>query len=350
MGVALLRRDSSADRAFRRAQRLDRHGRLDAAIDALSGTGLALEPRHERYLVDLRHRAFFAHRAVSTHMTWPPEHGDSQFAQGCFPEIDRPQLNADAMWSGVFGSGCLVVRDLLPQAEVETLRMCISNAYESHDRYTRTGEILDDDPWFFPFQPCPQNSVADELNRGWYRESGAELAADSPRSLLTVIDILRRNDVIRHIADYLGERPALSVRKTSLRRIPKDIDAEHGWHQDGAFLGKGIRTVNLWIALTDCGIDAPSMDMVPRRLHHIVPSGTEGAVFEWSVSALAVAEAAGDTPPQRMHFRAGDAVFFDEMNLHRTGADPGMTNDRFALEAWFFAPSCYPMDQMPILV
>ena len=49
-------------------------------------------------------------------------------------------------------------------------------------------------------------------------------------------------------------------------------------------------------------------------------------------------------------FKAGDAVFFDEMNMHRTGSDPGMTNDRYALEAWFFAPSCYPMDQIPLLV
>ena len=67
-----------------------------------------------------------------------------------------------------------------------------------------------------------------------------------------------------------------------------------GWHQDGAFLGQGIRTVNVWIALTDCGVDAPSMDMVPRRMTDIVPTGTEGALMSWTVSQILVEDAAGE--------------------------------------------------------
>jgi hypothetical protein len=29
---------------------------------------------------------------------------------------------------------------------------------------------------------------------------------------------------------------------------------------------------------------------------------------------------------------------------------PGMTRDRYTVEAWFFAPSSYPHDQIPIVV
>jgi hypothetical protein len=29
------------------------------------------------------------------------------------------------------------------------------------------------------------------------------------------------------------------------------------------------------------------------------------------------------------------------MNLHCTASDPSMTRDRYAIEAWFFAPSTY---------
>jgi hypothetical protein len=38
------------------------------------------------------------------------------------------------------------------------------------------------------------------------------------------------------------------------------------------------------------------------------------------------------------------------MNLHCTAIAPGMTKDRYAIEAWFFAPSCYPMNQLPLMV
>jgi ectoine hydroxylase-related dioxygenase (phytanoyl-CoA dioxygenase family) len=108
--------------------------------------------------------------------------------------------------------------------------------------------------------------------------------------------------------------------------------------------------VNLWIALTDCGVDAPTMDMVPKRLHEIVPTGTEGAAFNWSVSREIVNQYSQDSPPVRLQFKAGDAILFDEMNLHCTAIAQDMTKDRYAIEAWFFAPSCYPMDQLPLIV
>jgi len=175
------------------------------------------------------------------------------------------------------------------------------------------------------------------------------LAADSPRGLFNLINCLQDAGITDMVTEYLGERPALSVRKTSLRQVSHNRPMP-GWHQDGAFLGQGIRTVNVWIALTDCGVDAPSMDMVPRRMTDIVPTGTEGAVFNWSLSQLAVRDAAGDTPPVRLQFREGDAIIFDEMNLHRTSSSAEFLRDRFAIEAWFFAPSWYPIEQLPIMV
>ena len=72
--------------------------------------------------------------------------------------------------------------------------------------------------------------------------------------------------------------------------------------------------------------------------------------MSWTVSQILVEDAAGDTPPVRLQFREGDAIIFDEMNLHRSAVSPGMTKDRFAIEAWFFAPSCYPIEQLPIMV
>ena len=119
------------------------------------------------------------------------------------------------------------------------------------------------------------------------------------------------------------------------------------WHQDGAFLGRETRTINVWLACSTCGIDAPSLDLVARRLD-LVETGTGSAAFSWSV-AREVGDRVGGDDIVRPVFAPGDAILFDHFNLHRTGVAPGMTRARYAIESWFFAPSTYPVDQVPIL-
>jgi hypothetical protein len=151
------------------------------------------------------------------------------------------------------------------------------------------------------------------------------------------------------VAAHLGEWPALSVKKATLRRVTKE-KSNAAWHQDGAFMGTDIRTVNLWLALSHCGDDAPGLDILPRRLDHIVETGTPGAVFDWSASPDMVERAAEGTRVCRPIFEPGDALLFDHMFMHRTAAGPEMTKDRHGVEMWFFAPSLYPPSQIPLVV
>ena len=90
------------------------------------------------------------------------------------------------------------------------------------------------------------------------------------------------------------------------------------------------------------------MDLVPKRLEEIAETGTEGANFDWSVSPAVVERVAAPEGTVRPEFKAGDALLFDHLNLHRTAADPSMTRDRYAIETWFFAPSVYPEKQVPL--
>ena len=306
-------------------------------------------PGIEVELVRLRHEGFVSEAHDEPAAQWPPEYRSSFAGIDGIPEVKRDVLTADLLRGGVFERGSIIVRGLLDAGDVSLIREGIEHTYAGHDRARSGASVSETSPWFVPFETSTRKSEI-ELDRDWYRDGGAELAADSPRGMFNLLEVLEANGLIGLVTEYLGERPALSVRKTSLRRIPHDLNAEHGWHQDGAFLGQGIRTMNLWIALSDCGVDAPSMDMVPRRLNYIVPTGTEGAIFDWSVSSRQITEACDGGEPTHLHFKAGDAIVFDEMNLHRTSALPGMTKPRYAIEAWFFAPSCYPLDQLPLLV
>ena len=90
------------------------------------------------------------------------------------------------------------------------------------------------------------------------------------------------------------------------------------------------------------------MDVVPRRLDEIVPTGTDGAVFEWSVSQVVAEQAAGEAGIARPICEPGDVLLFDEMFLHATAAEPGMTGVRYAIECWFFGPSQFPDGYAPL--
>ena len=110
------------------------------------------------------------------------------------------------------------------------------------------------------------------------------------------------------------------------------------------------RSLNLWLALSRCGDEAPGLDVVPRRLDHHVTTGGEGTFLASVVGQEDAERAAGDTPIVRPIFEPGDALFFDELLLHKTAADPSMAHPRFALESWFFGGSAFPREYAPVAV
>jgi hypothetical protein len=294
----------------------------------------------------------------SSFSRWPPATTELIGNLVGIPEISRELMNAANMRSAILNNGSLIVRNLITASEAKAIIDDVNISFEKYDAAMDGKPLEESAPWFVPFKSSDKLGITefsswspeDRGSRHWVRDGGGILAADSPRTFAHLIELFHNNSIITSVQEYLGERPALSVKKTTLRRVTCDGNTANGWHQDGAFLGKGIRTINLWIALSDCGVDAPTMDMVPKRLREIVPTGTHGAAFDWSVSREIVDRFSADSPPVRLQFKAGDAIFFDEMNLHCTAIAPGMTKDRFAIEAWFFAPSCYPMNQLPLMV
>jgi len=183
--------------------------------------------------------------------------------------------------------------------------------------------------------------------------NGGMWTVDSPRAMFDVLESFRAVGLRRVLREYLGERPVLSAKKATLRRV---VMARGGdWHQDGAFLGAGIRSINVWLALSACGgaSKCPGLDVVPQRLPEVCPTGTDGAWFDWSVGQGMVDRVAGPAGVVRPAFEPGDALLFDDLNLHRTAPLPGHDDadvvPRYAIETWFFAPSVYPAEQIPVV-
>jgi hypothetical protein len=308
------------------------------ALDELTAENRAARSSAvERELVALRHRAVDAvPRSAPDH--WPPEVVDPFPDVDGVPEIDATRVDVERLAGGIVHHGCLALRGLFDAATVDRVVAGIDAAIEEWDHRDEAGPP--DDPWLVAFDPGPGRDVGGL--RKWVADRKGIWLADAPRLTFEILDIVGRTGVLRAIAEHFGERPAFSLEKSTLRRTPPQ-DRIATWHQDGAFLDPGVRTVNLWIALTTCGGDAtvPGLDVFPKRFPELVVEPAAPAAAH-SVGFETIDRLAEETPPIRPPFEAGDALLFDELFLHRTGISPGMDRDRYALECWFFAPSRAP--------
>jgi len=278
----------------------------------------------------------------------PPDSGPG--ATCAIPEVDAAQLDIGVLRSAMAEHGSLIVRRLFAPATLQALQPVIDRVLDACERHSH-GEQPARDTYFNP----PDNLVSIMPNRGkelrntrnFHRDSGSAMCVEAPGVAEALLQCYAAHGLQSLLRDYLGEAPCLSVKKWVLRRSKLPV-AEAGWHQDGAFMGTAINSLNMWLPLNTCGgtTGAPGMDVLPRRLTSI--ASAEGAQFDWSVSTSEVQSASGEKGLQSPEFHAGDAFFFDHFFLHRTQYGLAFSEIRYAIETWFFGENSFPKNQIPL--
>jgi hypothetical protein len=334
---------------------------LLAEIDELTRVNRqSRDPRNEIRLLQLRYLA-----GVGMLQGRP---GDTKYPEPAFDALpDRngdlagitpEQLTPEVLRAGILRDGCLLVRGAVGPRDAKRLVKQIHAAWEARDKL-RSGKPADGGYYQDFVEPVGDPRAEQKAGDGeepvgiaalrefWVSTGGGLWVADSPHLMFEMLDSFERAGLVDVIRAYLGERPTISIQKCTLRKV--DPDAGHGWHQDGAFMGD-VRAINVWLALSRCGDEAPGMDIVPKRLDRIVATGTEGAIFDWSVSPQVAAEAAGEAGILRPIFEPGDVLLFDDLFLHSTAAEPSMKKSRLAIESWFFGASASPAEYAPLAV
>ncbi len=292
--------------------------------------------------------------AAGGHVPWSERYDKRFETTETFPEIGVEQLDADALRAGILGKGALIVRNLMDNQTASALRDCIDRGLESPVRLGKVGNQEGaPDPWFrrSPLIATGAQGPARVRGGDLSPQSGSIWGVDAPMAAADLIAFYDRLGLRDILAAYFNEEALLSVRKWVLRCVPAMKGGNKGWHQDGRFMGADIRTVNLWIALSDCGSDmaAPGLEMLADSRRVIHETGTQGAFFDWTVGPDLVAKLGEKHPVVCPTFRAGDAIFCDHFSLHRTGEGPRDTQSRYAVESWFFAASTAPAKQQPLL-
>ena len=258
------------------------------------------------------------------------------------PELSPDELAPEAVRAAILSRGCVLVRGMIPADQAQALADGIDQVFDARERVGIEGS--DPAGYYEAFKAEPPYGM---MERGFVADAGDAFAADSPRVMFEAFEAFQGPGLGEVVSGYLGERPAVSANKCVLRRLKPQSGS--AWHQDGAFLGD-VRALNVWLSLSRCGDVAPGLDIVPRRIDEIVETGTEGAIFNWSVSSAVAEREAGEAGIARPIFEPGDALLFDDRFLHSTATDESMTETRYAIESWFFAPSAFPADYVPIAI
>lgn len=263
--------------------------------------------------------------------------------EGELPEIPADDLTPGLLRAGILRDGCLLVRGLISRADALRFARGIDRSFDERERHD--GGRRFDPNYFEVFDFDPR--MGEDPSRHWIKNGGGVLAVDAPALWFEMLELLSRSGVRNLVEGYFGEPPLITVHKTTLRKA--DPTVAGAWHQDGKFMGE-VRSLNLWLALSRCGDEAPGLDIVPRRLDRHVTTQTDEAWLDHAVSQRVAEEAAGEKPILRPIFEPGDALLFDELFLHKTGSDPSMPKPRFAIENWFFAASGFPVDYAPLAI
>ncbi len=326
------------------ARGLADEGKLFEAIDLLGAanrserdTGIETEIRRLRNLAGME---LLANPASDPAYAEPAAEVPAEGEQSRFPEVSPEGLSAPVLRASILSHGALLVRGLMDRDKALGMAADIDTSFEV--RVARRDAGPDPDGFYGEMEPEPPYQIAE---RTWVEQGGGVLAVDSPRLLFNMLQGFEDAGLRKVISEYLGERPAISGQKCTLRKATPDVGG--AWHQDGKFMGP-VRSVNVWLSLSRCGDVAPSMDVVPKRLEEFVRTGGPGTMIENQIGQQDAEEAAGDAGIVRPIFEPGDALIFDHLFLHQTGSDPSMPNPRYAIESWFFGPSAYPDNYVPI--
>lgn len=278
------------------------------------------------------------------------------------PEIDAADLTVDFVKKSIREKGCVIVRKFFDADEVALMRSYVDHAFAIHDDNTGIvnkylskqvdlAEVLEktkaDIEEKQKTNPTYTNTakVGPTLRRPLGNSS--YLTAQTPMLAEKLFKLYEKKQLKTLLRSYFGNEPCVSVYKWVLRR-----GSPPGWpidfHQDGAFMGDDIESLNCWIPLSDCGagLDVHGMDIVPVRHMSAFEKGT--GMRNWMVSAKCVVDQYSEDAIVTPTFHAGDMFFFDHLLVHRTQSIPNPATKRYAIETWFFDSVNFPKNQIPL--
>jgi len=253
-----------------------------------------------------------------------------------YPIIEAAELTPERFAGLIREHSCLLARNLFGPAEVLRLRDAAARTYGVYDRGMAAIRAGGEPPGETNFITADgfgksRAELAD------FRRFGSLVLGYCPFAVGVVSTVLSQSPIKACVEAYFGQPIGLSLNSSSVRLSEVSNDVRRVFHQDGSFLGgMDTETINCWVALDDCGVESPGLEVFPQRINELLPVGGQGAATSWEIAESVAYARMGADKAWFPTFRAGDAFVFDHLHVHRTHLTAQMSRDRFAAECWMF--------------
>jgi hypothetical protein len=230
------------------------------------------------------------------------------------PETSSEAFDLDRAFDLLMSNGALAIRRYLTARQVGELLAAAARIYSEREARWMTQE-----PAGKEARQRLRGTISHEQLRG-----ADEAAAKIPR----------QSSYQRLAERYLESRELVPNHITALRRVGGDQSSSYlPFHQDEPIVGRPL--LNIWIALDDCGIRRPGIEVVLTPRTDILPPSPEAS--EFAANRVALDEALvfrtyGESAVWAPAFEAGDALIFKGTTIHRTHFRPGMSGTRTSAE------------------
>jgi hypothetical protein len=241
--------------------------------------------------------------------------------------------------------GCIVVRDFLPVDRVDSFYELTRRSFAAARSFLDLLKVDDGEPIENVADPRLRDFVSNirigQMQPGWFE------ILNEGRS---IYDILKdAGQPWEALTDLLGGTwfpGAGTIRRVSPNAAEqfKSWQRPIGMHCDGPTLSKHTFSINVWVPLVDCGVDAPGLQLVPgpfRPLQEAVRHDPERSYIdaELELEQQQFYSSGRDGRPRFIpQMRRGDVLIFHNWIMHASHSTPEMNKPRTSFELRFDAP------------
>jgi ectoine hydroxylase-related dioxygenase (phytanoyl-CoA dioxygenase family) len=233
---------------------------------------------------------------------------------GSRPEIEARDASARELDRLLTGCGAVLLRRFLDAAVVASLIAVSETLYRDREEKRARGELTEKQEREFQRSSFSFR----ELNERFPQEANA----------------VRHPHYVGMATRYLQKEPT-PWHITAVRRVnPGNAATILPFHQDQAVIARP--SLNLWVALTPCGRNAPGLEMVltdkTDLLETYSPEETPFATNRQQIDPRLVERTFGSEALWRPEFTPGDAMIFKGTTVHRSHVTPTMSESRLDAE------------------
>ena len=237
--MPLLGRRRDHRRALQEANELAASGRALEAVELLTEENRSRHsPELEARLVELRNLGYAELGDPGSDYAEPASEapGADDTSDG-LPAISAAELTAPIARAAFLSHGGLIVRGLVEPGRCKEIRDGIDRVFEGREANAAGAPVEDTAPWYKPFEPEDDYAGSVSFGRGFVGKGSGIWTADSPRLLFELLETFTAGGLGATIGEYLGERPAISVNKGTLRRAAPEVGTEW-WHRTAPSSGR----------------------------------------------------------------------------------------------------------------